>query len=447
VALVKVAAASTWIQSLTRAVSEIGYQSYELRVVFGDAVLANTTGDSIQVAEIDARHDWTYVNVDESGLLAIDSIAKPSCVGTFTGAIDFSDGRKFMDILSRSAQPEKPWVRVLNQALSTYQKSLGHPMSACKTQDIIDLGSVGAFERYRAKVLEGREHNSFQSASGWITKVSTDAGKLLRERDWFLNLPEDLRGFIPRVGMEPSDRHQDPSRASYKIQYFNGLPFSDYVLWSTRPGPAFDAWIDLIQSWLEASSAFKEPGPDQNLVAHLRDRFSSVMRFHANLKHFSPGQISLTSSAFEEVIRSLEATKALSIIHGDLVFSNTLVRPQDGVGKLIDPRGGFFEPSLFGDALYEWGKLAQSIFGRYDSILSGDFLHNGGEIVFKFDSIRHSSYRKLEDWFLSACPRPEISIRLGGILMLCAIPFHSERRDRQLALSQVGKQLAIGEVL
>jgi hypothetical protein len=171
------------------------------------------------------------------------------------------------------------------------------------------------------------------------------------------------------------------------------------------------------------------------------------MRFHANLKHFSPGQISLTSSAFEEVIRSLEATKALSIIHGDLVFSNTLVRPQDGVGKLIDPRGGFFEPSLFGDALYEWGKLAQSIFGRYDSILSGDFLHNGGEIVFKFDSIRHSSYRKLEDWFLSACPRPEISIRLGGILMLCAIPFHSERRDRQLALSQVGKQLAIGEVL
>ena len=442
-----VPSAASWIQTLSQATSQIKHEDYELRIVFADALLSEMNGDSILVGEIDARHEWTYVNRDDSGFLSVDSIARESCVGSFAGAMNFSRGRRFAEIVSKICSPSVSWIRSFNLALQIYQAELGSPILAVKDDLVIDLGSVKAFNDYRAKALAGRVHNSFHSDSGWITKVSSDAQKLIQERDWFVNLPEELRGFIPRVAMQPGAASAAASQGSYKIQYFEGLPFSDFVLWSSNATPALEAWEKFIQLWLKVSDEFTAEGPDLSMIEHLRKRFSKVMSYHRELDHYSTDELGRTYESFENLLLKLGGSQQLSIIHGDLVFSNTLLKLDDGAGKLIDPRGGFSGPSLFGDKMYEWGKIAQSIFGRYESILSGDYSQNGMELLFEYDSLRAASYRHLEQWFFKECPNANAAIQLGGILMLCAVPFHSERPDRQLALSQVGKTLALGEGL
>jgi hypothetical protein len=62
------------------------------------------------------------------------------------------------------------------------------------------------------------------------------------------------------------------------------------------------------------------------------------------------------------------------VIHGDLVFSNILA---DGLGNflLIDPRGSYGrEKTIFGDRYYDYAKITQSLFFRYDSIKRGNYL-------------------------------------------------------------------------
>lgn len=75
-----------------------------------------------------------------------------------------------------------------------------------------------------------------------------------------------------------------------------------------------------------------------------------------------------------ELERRLEqlTCDAFCFIHGDCTFSNMMLR-EDGTPVLIDPRGYFGYTDLFGDPLYDWGKLYYSIVGNYDRFNLKDF--------------------------------------------------------------------------
>ena len=62
------------------------------------------------------------------------------------------------------------------------------------------------------------------------------------------------------------------------------------------------------------------------------------------------------------------------IMHGDFCFSNILFDLNNLIIKLIDPRGSFGVPSIFGDPRYDVAKLRHSAVGLYDFIVSGFFL-------------------------------------------------------------------------
>ncbi len=82
---------------------------------------------------------------------------------------------------------------------------------------------------------------------------------------------------------------------------------------------------------------------------------------------------------FEKRIRNLSCDKFV-FIHGDCTFSNIMVR-EDGRPILIDPRGYFGTTELFGDEMYDWGKLYYSLVGDYDQFNLKNFtLDIGGEL-------------------------------------------------------------------
>lgn len=63
----------------------------------------------------------------------------------------------------------------------------------------------------------------------------------------------------------------------------------------------------------------------------------------------------------------------VSIIHGDVAFSNILVSPKSMIFKLIDPRGNFGIDTMYGDYRYDLAKLRHCYHGRYDEIINDLF--------------------------------------------------------------------------
>jgi hypothetical protein len=78
-------------------------------------------------------------------------------------------------------------------------------------------------------------------------------------------------------------------------------------------------------------------------------------------------------SLFDEIYKGLQKYEnenkgKISIIHGDTVMTNILIN-NFGKIKFIDMRGKLGNKlSIYGDAMYDWAKLYQSIIG-YDKIL------------------------------------------------------------------------------
>ena len=80
-----------------------------------------------------------------------------------------------------------------------------------------------------------------------------------------------------------------------------------------------------------------------------------------------------SNNIFEELKQNLKKYEEnneghLSIIHGDTVMTNIIINNFDKI-KFIDMRGKLgTELTIYGDSLYDWAKLYQSLIG-YDKIL------------------------------------------------------------------------------
>ena len=72
-----------------------------------------------------------------------------------------------------------------------------------------------------------------------------------------------------------------------------------------------------------------------------------------------------------------------TIIHGDPVFTNILIDNNNTI-KFIDMRGKIGSKlSLYGDELYDWAKLYQSLIG-YDEILQDKSINEDADIILIF---------------------------------------------------------------
>ena len=84
------------------------------------------------------------------------------------------------------------------------------------------------------------------------------------------------------------------------------------------------------------------------------------------------------------MIDTLEIKRGIKkVIHGDPVFTNILIN-QFGKIKLLDMRGKQGdEITIYGDWLYDWAKIYQSIIG-YDEILLSKFIDDSfGYLILK----------------------------------------------------------------
>lgn len=132
-------------------------------------------------------------------------------------------------------------------------------------------------------------------------------------------------------------------------------------------------------------------------------------------------------------------TKEVSLLHGDFCFSNIMISEDLKKIKLIDPRGGFENSSIYGPKAYDIGKLAQSCYSWYDKIVLGDYK------LSRSDSGYHLSIVG-EDWtqdariafdpMLETLGLTERDARmLAGLMLAGTPPLHLDDPDRAVALA------------
>jgi hypothetical protein len=239
------------------------------------------------------------------------------------------------------------------------------------------------------------------------------------------------------------------------MQFVEGLSISEKLLYGN---PELIDWpwiLGKLANWFEQSASFRASKEDGRETFEIEAWFSS--HFNQRLKLIDADQLKQNvalafaeaSSYLSELTRDLSSKLAIdfgALTHGDLVFSNILVDESADLFKLIDPRGGFAERSIYGSPLYDWAKIAQCIYGRYEELASDQFeLELSGNlktVSFSRDPNRLENYRILGEWFQKACPDPINALRLAGILLLAAVDFHSDNELRMNAMILQGLTLA-----
>ena len=108
----------------------------------------------------------------------------------------------------------------------------------------------------------------------------------------------------------------------------------------------------------------------------------------------------------------------IGMIHGDPVFTNIIHNVESNSFKFIDMRGKLGDQlSVFGDTMYDWAKIYQSLIG-YDSIIQNKTPSE--EYVDKLITI-----------FFRKCPYKKKDVELITSSMLFSlIPLHEENTDK-----------------
>lgn len=123
----------------------------------------------------------------------------------------------------------------------------------------------------------------------------------------------------------------------------------------------------------------------------------------------------------------------VSIIHGDVAFTNILFSPKSMIFKLIDPRGNFGIDTMYGDYRYDLAKLRHCYHGRYDEIINDLFeiQENNGNLELKF--YKNIDYDIFDNCMLEKNVNVDDIELIEALLFISMIPLHSDYPERQLA--------------
>ncbi len=436
-------------------------------VLFGDTVIDFTLErDSIAVCAFGEGHPYTTVELDETGTPQFIPKADNGAAGkVFVGAFSISDPKALLTVLGRHVQAADVTTASVGSAndVSFFealrQYGSRHPMRLVSIDGWSDAGHLRSWSHVRERRFEAREFNRLQLLSdGFVRKESDDLDKLQRELEWFRNVPDAVRIHCPAV--RPTSG-ATMSADGYDIEYIPAPTLGERLVWGHHLGSQM---AGMLGDLLPVLVAMRSARQAMSVSRQSQQRYSFyVDATLARLRQFDapnspipidqiitvngdrlPPLISVVNE-MQDVLRrsSIDELDCWSVMHGDFFLGNLIGDPRDSMIKMIDPRGSFGAPGLFGDPLYDLAKLSHSLLGHYDSIVAGLFSvrarsstdFNVNLIVLPNSGVQESEGRSLVE---------EIADRLGvgvhvvraieSLIFLRMLSLHGDSIDRQRAL-------------
>lgn len=391
----------------------------ELHVLWGDTLVSKwATTPSIGVAKTrPGNFNW------------LDITVAPGEDAVFIGY--------FMAPLKMAARAVWPGRTALDETLEWLHEDVGAKHEYYQDGvDWFDFGHAATYFVSKQNFLTSRHFNQLRIVDNVVRK-SGNPSKIRAEFDWYNNLPVKLRKYTPAL-------LSYDCVSAYDIEYLPLPTLAElYVFGSQEVG----VWHTVVDKCLEFIVGDRGHRIDMDTVFHATAAFKALIqdKTHQRIQQLQTSEhLDLfpdIASMSEQCIAMIATRRPdlISVVHGDLCFSNIAYDHRTNSIKVFDPRGlnGFDERSIYGDIRYELAKLLHSMVG-YDSIIAG---------CYDVSAINPPPLnRDVIDYF-----RAQVETRFNvewqemlattALLFFSMLPLHSDSVSRQHALYKKGVEL------
>jgi dTDP-glucose pyrophosphorylase len=459
-----ISGSGTILHSLLAGLS-VGRDDERVRVILGDTLIRDSfegDEDFVYVGSVEESKRWCLPVVTDDGVV-VEYIDKKNLSGgpfkAIAGYYHLLD-RQLLERCVRQAIADGK--RELSDALLLYGRQ--RPLRVREVREWYDFGHIDKIVEARRRLLQPRYFNalSVNPVLNTITKVSRSDEKLHDELNWYKNLPPHLQVLAPRILS-----HEQVNGHLHLVQEYYGYPtLAELYVYGDLDA---ETWFSIVRNVLKIHNEFRRYTGTMD-AAVVRDfYFGKVQARLEALSNQSPEwsvrlsypticwngrklqNLSALLPTISKKAEHLARTAEICIIHGDLCFSNILYDVNNQIIRLIDPRGRFGVPGIYGDPRYDVAKLRHSIAGLYDYVTADMFaLHEHGnefeseifangveqEVAQRFDRmLRQAGYDLEEVKFIE------------GLLFISMLPLHADHPRRQTMMYLRGLELLNGQQL
>lgn len=413
--------------------------------------------DAVYVQPRTDLYRWTSMCVQEDKSLKVVndrneevSLSERNvCVGVFS----FSDGQRFKSELLKSLETPASGIDPIFSAIEAYSRQI--EINLCLVDEWYDYGHVDTYHESRLRFQNLRHFNelTYDSKRNVLTKRSKHTEAFRHQVRWYRQIPDDLAYFLPRI-YDSSDGDEP----SISMEFMSIATLSELFVGARLE---IGAWNDVARKLSEIMklmgryafrSTLAEKLAQEVYVEKTRRRITEFLTQSPQANGWwvqSDGRRVDLSYVLEMLdvysqANMLTRVDKLTPIHGDLCFSNILYDHRVRQIKLIDPRGEFGVPGIYGDPRYDLAKLMHSYRGGYDFIVSDRFtarLDDSGELQCEFmddQAWRHKISNILDEQLFSESVLKQQCQAIEALLFLSMLPLHSDSPQRQLAMVHVG---------
>ncbi len=285
-----------------------------------------------------------------------------------------------------------------------------------------------------------------------ITKRSEDEAKLRNEIRWYLLLPQPLRRYVPDIidyGLEDGNVYVTMECVSWPTLH-------DLYMKKPHSGKWRHSVFERLQQAFSDFADYRADVPERDLQTmyggKTLDRLHQLLRQRDWARRiYRRGSVLVNGRRFPCPVRMLEGASGeldalwsrplCRIIHGDFCFSNLFIDDTGTQIKMIDPRGSFGTPGLYGDARYDMAKVRHSLSG-YEHIISDRFHAEWRDGQLDIDIPLRAAHREWLAIWDARCLYRQRAIRLiEALLFLSMVPLHADQQRRQWAMYGLGVRL------
>ena len=420
--------------SLLYAINYIGRYDDELYLLHGDTLIYDLPAGGDIVAISSTNNDYGWEVVDKS--LSEEIV--------WSGYFSFINTRYFVKCLTLSMGGFVDAVkRYYGGGVKQYKEVL----------EWYDFGHINNYFVSRSRMPVRRYFNEVNIKNGVVVKSSFNDEKINCELEWFKNVPDRMRFYMPQVlgnGVNSS------GESYYEIEYLSCLPLNEIFVHALNPpffwNKIFDQLKGFFLDCIEQYQRFAADSDSFDLTASygalvvdkMKSRLDAYkggceIDFDMPIKINGADVPSLNYIVSDCVSRVDLSSNIPGVLHGDLCFSNVLYDSRGDRIKVIDPRGmsadGDF--SFIGDLRYDFSKLNHSVIGLYDHIISGSYeLYICNEDI-EFNILIDVRVKEIQGQYIGNMSLMGVSpldlIPETILLFFSMLPLHHDDRDRQHA--------------
>ena len=374
----------------------------------------------------------------------------------FIGIFKISEVLKFYELLLQENSKDDS-IDSFYRAIKKYCETVEYKLK--RIDKWLDLGHKDNYDTSK-KDVKCRYFNTIDidRRKGILTKTSEDKEKFKNEILWYLKLPNSIKYLSPRI----FDYSVEYNNMRVKMEYYGYSTIHEMFVYGDFNKKQ---WKQVYESIFMANydmRNFTQVSEKQNIRNTLKSMYLdktidrlNKLREDKNFKQFFLNNIIINEKQYnslqfymdnlEKILENnnIYNLEILSIIHGDLCFSNILYDLDTSIIRLIDPRGKFGEYDIYGDFRYDLAKLSHSVNGKYDFIINDlfDISIEENNINLNIQITQNSKISEMVfNNYLDEKLKKEVRL-IESLLFLSMIPLHKDYPTRQLAMMCIGIEL------